>query len=161
MTPTWTGTAYAEGYSVWIDYNHDGDFIDSGEQVWSQAAIQTSPVSGSFTIPSGTYSGNTRMRVSMSYNAIPTECQAFTYGEVEDYTVNLTAGTPDTIAPVITLNGASTINLEVGDTYSELGATATDNIDGNLTSSIVITGTVNTNSAGTYTKYRWHILGNL
>ena len=153
VTPTWTGTAYAEGYSVWIDYNHDGDFIDSGEQVWSQAAIQTSPVSGSFTIPSGTYSGNTRMRVSMSYNAIPTECQAFTYGEVEDYTVNLTAGTPDTIAPVITLNGASTINLEVGDTYSELGATATDNIDGNLTSSIVITGTVNTNSAGTYTKY--------
>ncbi|MEM5563461.1 immunoglobulin-like domain-containing protein [Psychroserpens sp. AS72] len=153
VTPTWTGTAYSEGYSVWIDYNHDGDFTDSGEQVWSQSATQTSPVSGSFTIPSGTYSGNTRMRVSMSYNAIPTACQSFTYGEVEDYTVNLIGGTPDTTAPVITLNGASTINLEVGDTYNELGATATDNIDGNLTSSIVITGTVNTNTAGTYTKY--------
>ncbi|WP_299098055.1 immunoglobulin-like domain-containing protein [uncultured Winogradskyella sp.] len=153
VTPTWTGTTYAEGYSVWIDYNHDGDFSDSGEQVWSQAATQTAPVSGSFLIPSGTYIGNTRMRVSMNYNAVPTECQSFTYGEVEDYTVNLTGGTPDTTAPVITLTGASTINLEVGDTYSELGATATDNIDGNLTSSIVITGTVNTNSAGTYTKY--------
>ncbi|WP_040757327.1 immunoglobulin-like domain-containing protein [Winogradskyella psychrotolerans] len=153
VTPTWTGTQYNEGYSVWIDYNHDGDFSDSGEQVLSQAATQTSPVSASFTIPAGTYSGATRMRVSMSYNAIPTACQSFTYGEVEDYTVNLIAGTADTTAPVITLNGAATINLEVGDTYSELGATATDNSDGNLTSSIVITGTVNTNSAGTYIKY--------
>lgn len=153
VTPTWTGTTYAEGYSVWIDYNNDGDFSDSGEQVFSQAAIQTSPVSGSFTIPSGTHSGNTRMRVAMSYNAVPTACQSFTYGEVEDYTVNLIAGTPDTTAPVIALNGDSTINLEVGDTYTELGATATDNIDGSLTSSILITGTVNTNVAGTYTKY--------
>ncbi|WP_405574797.1 immunoglobulin-like domain-containing protein [Winogradskyella sp. Asnod2-B02-A] len=153
VTPTWTGTQYNEGYSVWIDYNHDGDFSDSGEQILSQAATQTTPVSGSFTIPSGTYSGATRMRVSMSYNEIPTACQSFTYGEVEDYTVNLIAGTADTTAPVIALNGASTINLEVGDTYNELGATATDNVDGNLTSSIVITGTVNTNSAGTYTKY--------
>ncbi|WP_204344411.1 immunoglobulin-like domain-containing protein [Psychroserpens algicola] len=151
VTPTWTGTTYAEGYSVWIDYNHDGDFTDSGEQVWTQAATQNASVSGSFVIPSGTYIGNTRMRVSMKYNAIPTACESFTYGEVEDYTVNLGGGTPDTTAPVITLNGASTINLEVGDTYNELGATATDNIDGNLTSSIVIGGdTVNTNNAGTY-----------
>ncbi|QNK76757.1 S8 family serine peptidase [Winogradskyella sp. PAMC22761] len=153
VTPSWSGTTYAEGYSVWIDYNHDGDFSDSGEQVFLQAATQTSPVSGSFTIPSGTYSGNTRMRVSMSYNAVPTACQSFTYGEVEDYTVNLIAGTPDTTAPVITLNGPSTINLEVGDTYTELGATATDDVDGDLTSSIVVTGTVNTSISGTYVKY--------
>jgi hypothetical protein len=153
VTPTWAGTTYNEGYSVWIDYNHDGDFADSGEQVFSQAATQTSPVSGSFTIPSGIYTGNTRMRVSMSYNETPSECQSFTYGEVEDYTVSLGGGTPDTTAPIITLNGASTINLEVGDAYNELGATATDNIDGNLTPSIVITGTVNTNSVGTYTRY--------
>ncbi|WP_179375543.1 S8 family serine peptidase [Winogradskyella wichelsiae] len=153
VTPTWTGTTYAEGYAVWIDYNNDGDFLDSGEQVLSQSAIQTSPVSGSFTVPSGTYSGNTRMRISMSYNATPTACQSFTYGEVEDYTVNLISGTPDIVAPVITLNGASIINLEIGDTYNELGATATDDIDGDLTSDITVTGVVNTNIAGTYTKY--------
>jgi Zn-dependent metalloprotease len=153
ITPTWTGTIYNEGYSVWIDYNKDGDFSDSGEQVWTKAASKTTPVSGSFTVPTNTVSGATRMRVSMKYNGIPTSCESFSYGEVEDYTVNLIAGVPDTTAPVITLTGASTINLEVGDTYTELGATATDNIDGNLTSSIVITGTVNTASAGTYTRY--------
>lgn len=99
VTPTWTGTVYAEGYSVWIDYNKDGDFSDSGEQVWTQSATTATPVSGSFTIPSGTHIGTTRMRVSMKYNAIPTACETFTYGEVEDYTVNLTGGTADTEAP--------------------------------------------------------------
>ncbi|WP_323787371.1 reprolysin-like metallopeptidase [Psychroserpens sp.] len=58
---------------------------------------------------------------------------------------------PDTEAPVITLNGASTINLNVGSSYTELGATATDNIDGDLTSSIVVGGdTVDPNLIGTY-----------
>ena len=120
--------------------------------MWSQAATQTTPVSGSFTVPSGATNGTTRMRVSMKYNAVPTSCETFTYGEVEDYTVNIISGAADTTAPVITLNGASTINLNVGATYSEQGATATDNVDGNLTSSIVITGTVNTNTPGTYTR---------
>ena len=57
----------------------------------------------------------------------------------------------DTIAPVITLNGSSSVTLELQQAYNELGATATDNIDGDLTSSIVTSGSVNTNVAGTYT----------
>lgn len=103
-------------------------------------------------MPTGTASGDKRLRVSMKYNGVPTSCEAFSYGEVEDYTVNISAGVADTVKPVITLTGSATINLTVGDTYNELGATATDNIDGNLTSSIVTTGTVNTNTAGTYTR---------
>ncbi|WP_239004452.1 GEVED domain-containing protein [Lacinutrix sp. WUR7] len=152
VTPTWTGSSYSEGYAAWIDYNDDGDFTDAGEQIFSLAASSVTPASGSFTVPTGTASGDKRLRVSMKYNGVPTSCEAFSYGEVEDYTVNITTGVADTVKPVITLTGSATINLTVGDTYSELGATATDNIDGNLTSSIVITGTVNTNTAGTYTR---------
>jgi hypothetical protein len=151
ITPTWTGTVYSEGYAVFIDYNKDGDFADSGETVWTNAASQTTPVSGSFTVPTSAITGTTRMRVVMQYNATPSACGSFDYGETEDYTVNITGGVADTTAPIITLTGASTINLNVGDTYNELGATATDNIDGNLTSSIVTSGTVNTNSVGSYT----------
>jgi hypothetical protein len=55
------------------------------------------------------------------------------------------------VAPVITLNGSATVNLTVGDSYADAGATASDNIDGDLTSSIVVTGSVNTNVSGTYT----------
>lgn len=92
ITPVWTGTSYNEGYAVWIDYNHDGDFADSGERVWSRSATRTSPVSGSFTVPATATTGTTRMRVSMKYNAIPGPCETFSYGEVEDYTVNIRSG---------------------------------------------------------------------
>lgn len=92
ITPVWTGTIYNEGYAVWIDYNKDGDFGDAGEMVWSRSASKTTPVSGSFTVPASAATGATRMRVSMKYNAIPTSCETFSYGEVEDYSVNITAG---------------------------------------------------------------------
>ncbi len=151
VTPTWTGTLYNEGYSVWIDYNRDGDFTDTGEQVFTQTPTQASPVSGAFTVPAGATEATTRMRVTMSYNANVGPCASFTYGEVEDYTIVIEGTGPDTTAPVITLNGSSSLSLDLGDTYNELGATATDNVDGDISSNIIIGGdTVNTNIAGTY-----------
>jgi hypothetical protein len=150
VTPTWTGTTYNEGYAVWIDFNKNGDFTDAGEQVLSVAPNQNATVSASFTIPTNAIENTTRMRVSMSYNAVPTSCQSFTYGEVEDYTLTIESAAADTTAPVLTLNGASTIDLNVGDTYNEQGATAADNVDGDVTSVIVNTGTVDTNTAGIY-----------
>lgn len=104
VTPTWTGTVYNEAYSVWIDYNKDGDFTDAGEQVWTQSATQTTPVSGNFTVSSSAVEGNTRMRVSMKYNGVPTSCESFQYGEVEDYTVNITGSAGDTQAPSVPTN---------------------------------------------------------
>jgi hypothetical protein len=93
ITPQWTSSVYNEGYSVWIDYNKDGDFTDAGEQVWTKAASSTTPVTGTVTIPTGATLGTTRMRVSMKYNGIPTSCEAFSYGQVEDYTVNIVSAT--------------------------------------------------------------------
>jgi hypothetical protein len=55
----------------------------------------------------------------------------------------------DGIGPVITLTGASTINLTVGDTYTELGATTLDAIEGSGTATP--SGTVDTTTIGTYT----------
>ncbi|NOZ35984.1 MAG: T9SS type A sorting domain-containing protein [Chlorobi bacterium] len=89
--PAWSGTVYSEGYSVWIDYNQDGDFDDAGEQVYTQAKTTATSINGSFTVPTSALSGSTRMRVSMQYNAIPVPCGNFDYGEVEDYTVNIGA----------------------------------------------------------------------
>ena len=91
ITPVWTSTTYNEGYAVFIDYNQDGDFSDSGETVWTKAASKTTPVTGSITIPATATLGTTRLRVSMKYNAIPTSCEAFSYGQVEDYSINITA----------------------------------------------------------------------
>ena len=62
-----------------------------------------------------------------------------------------TCPSEDTTPPVITLNGSSTIQLNVGDTWTDPGATATDETDGDITSSITVNGTVDTSSVGTYT----------
>ena len=58
---------------------------------------------------------------------------------------------PDVTPPVITLLGSTPVNVELGSTYIDAGATAFDNVDGNITGSIVTTNTVNTNAVGTYT----------
>jgi chitodextrinase len=101
ITPTWTGTVYPEGYAVFIDYNHNGLFTDAGETVWTKAASTTTPAIGSFTIPATALLGSTRMRVSLKYNGIPTSCETFSFGQVEDYTV------------VLVTSSATTINLKL------------------------------------------------
>ena len=57
----------------------------------------------------------------------------------------------DTVKPIITLNGDPVVQLEQGTAYTELGASATDNHDGDLTGQIIVTGTVDTAVAGDYT----------
>ena len=57
----------------------------------------------------------------------------------------------DTTAPVITILGDNPLTIEVGSTFTDAGATATDNYDGDLTSSIVVSGSVDSNTIGTYT----------
>ncbi|TLY06534.1 MAG: DUF5011 domain-containing protein, partial [Thaumarchaeota archaeon] len=56
----------------------------------------------------------------------------------------------DTTPPVITLVGSNPVTVQFGSTYTDAGATATDNIDGNITPSIVTVNPVNTGVAGTY-----------
>ena len=58
--------------------------------------------------------------------------------------------TADTIKPVITLIGDAIVTLSVGDSYSDAGATASDNIDGDITSDINVTSNVDTAVAGSY-----------
>ncbi len=58
----------------------------------------------------------------------------------------------DNVAPVLTLNGANPQYVIQGNSYIELGASATDNVDGDLTSKIVTdSSAVNTNVVGDYT----------
>ena len=90
ITPYWTSTKYKEAYAVYIDLNGDGDFADSGERVWTKSGSTTSPVTGSITIPTSATAGSTRMRVMMKYSSLPTSsCGNYTYGQVEDYSLNI------------------------------------------------------------------------
>jgi hypothetical protein len=57
----------------------------------------------------------------------------------------------DTTPPVITLKGDATVDVVLGTTYTDAGATANDDKDGDLTASIVTNNAVNANLKGTYT----------
>lgn len=152
ITPTWTGNSFNEGYAVWVDYNKNGDFNDSGELVWSKSPSKDTSVVGSFIVPATAVLGDTRMRVAMQYNEIPSSCGDFSYGEVEDYTVKVIGdAVVDTEVPILTLLGDSIINLNIGDTYTDLGASALDDIDGDISSNVVVTGTVDVGTVGAYT----------
>jgi chitodextrinase len=92
ITPTWTSTVYSEAYRVYIDYNQNGVFTDAGESVYSKAGSTATTATGTITIPTTATLGATRMRVIMRYSTTPTtSCGTFTYGQVEDYTINITA----------------------------------------------------------------------
>ncbi len=88
--PAWSGTIYNESYTVFIDWNRDGDFNDSNETVYSRSAGNASSVSGTISVPSTASTGTTRMRVAMKYNANSSSCETFSYGEVEDYHIHVT-----------------------------------------------------------------------
>ncbi len=56
----------------------------------------------------------------------------------------------DSVPPQIVLNGSATVTIRQGSTYTDAGATATDNIDGDVSDSIVVNNQVDTSRAGTY-----------
>ena len=66
-------------------------------------------------------------------------------------TCNIHTEEVDKTAPTIKLNGPYSITLDFNGKYTESGATATDNKDGDLTSKIQISGKVDSGKAGTYT----------
>ncbi len=94
------GGCFGKWTKVYIDFNGDLGFgID--ELVLTSVASSggTCPhtVSGNFTVPAGAALGNTRMRVVVREggSAASTQaCGTFTWGEVEDYTVEIAAGGP-------------------------------------------------------------------
>ena len=97
------GTTYTDAGSTAADFN-DGDVTGS--------IVTVNPVNS-----------NTLGAYTVTYNVSDAAGNAAT--EVTR-TVNVT----DQTAPVITLTGNATVNLTVGDTYIEQGATWTDAIDG-------------------------------
>ena len=87
-----TGSAYTENWKVYIDYNQNGDFGDSGELVVSGSSSSAATLSATFTVPAAAKSGKTRLRVIMSDAAATTACGSYSYGETEDYGLTITGG---------------------------------------------------------------------
>ena len=96
------GTAYAEYFRIYADWNQDGDFLDAGENLVSSTntAAVTTVRSAAFTVPTTAKNGNTRLRIVMSDNSATNNCGTYSYGETEDYSVTVSGGT--IAAPTLT-----------------------------------------------------------
>jgi GEVED domain/Bacterial Ig domain len=108
LTPGFSGGPYTEHWYVWVDLNRDNTF-SANELLLSTSS--SSALSTILTIPAGTAPGPTRMRVALSYGAIPQPCGSFQYGEVEDYTLNIQSQTtppPPSGATYCSSRGTST-----------------------------------------------------
>jgi hypothetical protein len=74
------------------------------------------------------------------------------YGLIFNIKNGLLADTilPDTVPPVIHLNGPDSVYLKLNSSYIEQGAKAYDNVDGDLTKMIKISGYVDSSKVGIY-----------
>ena len=122
------GDTYTDAGATAID-DVSGDLTSS--------IVTTNPVD---TSTPGTY--------TVTYTVTDAAGNTTTVGRI----VTVLAAPPaDTTPPVISITGSASITITEGDNYTDAGATATDDISGDLTSSIVTTNPVDTSIPGTYT----------
>jgi len=100
-----SGQSYTENWGVWIDFNQNGTF-DTSEKVVTGSTSSAGNLSYTFTVPTSALEGTTRMRVSMKWNGNPTACETFSYGEVEDYSVMISASRDTAATPTLKIEGS-------------------------------------------------------
>ncbi len=96
------GGNFGNSTAIFIDLNANGNFTDAGERVYVSPASTTGPhiEAGNLVIPVTASLGVTRMRVITVETATPTgitPCGTYSWGETEDYNVNITPCIPLTV----------------------------------------------------------------
>jgi len=182
------GGNYTKYGKVYIDYNRDFDFLDPGEEVYAFGpASATQTFTQNITVPGTASLGSTRMRVvgvETGSLASVLSCGTFTWGETEDYTVNIMPSAPNDIgvSQIVSPNsgcslGSSepvTIRVSNFGTNTQSawnvhyrvngGPIVTESMSGqNLASgagvNYTFTATANLGAPGTYTLKAWTSMG--
>ncbi len=121
---------------AWVDFNRDGDWLDAGEQVFTNQNVVAGNNTLSFAVPGGASLGNSFARFRLSTAGNLASNGAAADGEVEDYAVNIVntqfsindpsvnegnAGTTNLTFTVTRTNNASACSID----YAITGGTAT------------------------------------
>ncbi len=119
----------------------DGDTITFDANSSDTSSVTTSITGNILTLTRLTHNGGTY--------TITVSASDGNASDVKSFTLTVPNIVTDTESPVVTLNGSSSVNVTVGNSYTELGATVTDNVDTGLVATR--TGNVDTNTVGSYT----------
>ena len=146
---------YQLHWIIWIDLNGDFDFEDPNEEIfYTTTPSGTENISGSFVIPEGMV-GTTRMRIAISYldypGTKPLPCSGnIEYGEIEDYTVQISGGTVSSDIEAPTAPSGLYANGKTKSSISLAWNPSTDNIgvagykiykDGDFVQNVEVTNT--------------------
>ena len=151
VSGTFTSTTLADTTPPVISLTGGNQSIVQGSTWVEPGYTATDNADGDITVTGVVVSGSVDTSTLGTYVLTYTATDASGNQANTTRTVEVVEATPDDqTAPVITLNGGNQ-TITVGDTWVEPGYTATDNVDGVLTGAVVVTGTINTAQAGTYT----------
>lgn len=95
--------------TVWIDFNQNGKLGDEQNEIFILTSAEVS--TGLISIPTDAKIGQTRMRVRLNYSTDPAVCGNQSFGQVEDYTVNVVS-VPDCVEITSPVNGATDVALD-------------------------------------------------
>jgi hypothetical protein len=97
------GTPYTGDYcGIWVDWNKDGDLEDAGESMTVLGGPTT--YTATITPPLDAFEGPVGLRTRIVYYETPVPCGSSSFGEVEDYTINVL---PVPTTPVFNINPIS------------------------------------------------------
>ena len=113
-------------WQVWVDWNADNDFEDTGELVVTNSGDSQTAIAESITIPATATLGITRMRVALSPSTFATNCQIGGSLDVEDYSVNINPPPPFLIATPPDVNFVEQGGVEIISVSSNVSWTASE-----------------------------------
>lgn len=141
------GNSYGvDDLGIWIDWNQDGDFYDTGENIVCDID-NGGEGTFSFDVPVDAVTGTTRMRVRIKYSGSDCgdPCGTSTYGEVEDYSINVIVGVDPPVADFEADNTTPGIDETVN--FTDLSTNSPDTWEWSFTpTSITYVGGTNSGS---------------
>ena len=126
-------TSLLKGTGATLSSSASGKFLSYQWQKDGSNLLGETNATLVLTDVNGSRSGQYRMVVSNDWGSVTSNDATFTVA---------------TNAPSITLEGNASVTHEAATTYVDPGATAVDGLNGNLTASIVVTGSVDENQTG-------------
>lgn len=141
-------TCYAK---VYADWNHDGQFSETTELIYGALTNSNNTINGTFTVPGNASIGVINLRVVMeetSAAANVSACGTYSWGETEDYKVNIEAPSPWDVATMgITQPSGTLIQGQISPIVATVYNIGTETI-----TSLVIEYTIN---GGAPVSYNW------
>ena len=119
------GLSFTNYFTVYADWNQNGDFTDAGEQyeigsITGSDGLDDIVATGNILVPANALAGITTLRVFKSYDDPTTSpCSAadgIGYGQVEDYKVNVTVAPPAAALTWVNLQSPATLTINQGET---------------------------------------------